>query len=229
MKFISALLAVLAINFLLLAGGVGWLYQQGRLDREKAMAIKDILFPPTAEDPASTQPVVDPTTQPVLQLEALLAQKAGRPAGEQVEFIQHTFDAQMAQLDRRHRELADLQRQVDLAQQQLARDRDNLTTQQDALQAEKELATRLAADKGFQDSLSLYTTMQGKQVKAIFMTLDDQTVVNYLRAMQPRTANRILKEFKTPEETQRVQRVLELMRQATPEAAAQLAGEAIKE
>jgi hypothetical protein len=61
--------------------------------------------------------------------------------------------------------------------------------------------------------------MPAKQVKTVFMTLDDETVRNYLRAMQPRQASKIIKEFKTPEETARVQRVMEQMRLAEPVAA----------
>jgi multidrug efflux pump subunit AcrA (membrane-fusion protein) len=131
-----------------------------------------------------------------------------------VQFLQHAFDAQVAQLDRRQRELNDLQRQVDLARQQLARDRQSLETQQQALNAREQEAARLAADKGFQDSLQLYLSMPSRQVKSIFMTLDDAAIRNYLQAMPPRTAARIIKEFKTPEELQRIQRVLEDIRLA---------------
>ena len=51
-------------------------------------------------------------------------------------------------------------------------------------------ATKLATDKGFQDALERYNVMPGKQVKQIFMTLDDQTVVNFLQAMEPRPDTR---------------------------------------
>ena len=88
---------------------------------DKLMAIKEIIYPATS--PATTQPVADATTQPSLRLEELVARQSGRTAGEQVEFIQHTFDAQMAQLDRREREVRDLERQVELAKQQMTRDR----------------------------------------------------------------------------------------------------------
>jgi hypothetical protein len=78
----------------------------------------------------------------------------------------------------------------------------------------------LADDKGFQDSLALYNTMPGKQVKTIFMSLDDATVQQYLQSMTPRSAGRIVKEFKTPEETARIERVLERMRQAEQDTSA---------
>jgi flagellar motility protein MotE (MotC chaperone) len=206
---------VLALNFLAVAGGVGYLVQDKRLDREKVLAIKEILFPPPAP---ATQPSTRPaaTTQPLLKLEELLAAQSGRGANEQVQFIQHTFDAQASQLDRRQRELADLKRQVDIAQAQLSKDRADYAKQRESLQAEQKKATELAQDKGFQDSLALYNTMPSKQAKTVFMGLSDETVVNYLQAMEPKTATKILKEFKAPAETERVQKLMEMMRRTQP-------------
>jgi len=211
-KLLNVIVLALAANFLVLAGGVGYLRYTDHLDREKVLAVKDILFPKPVEAAPTTQPA-DPTTQPMLKLETLLAQQSGRSASEQVEFIQHTFDAQMAQLDRRQRELADLQRQVDLAKQQIARDRGAVDEQRKTVESREQQAAKLATDKGFQDCLSLYRSMPGKQVKTIFLSLDDRTVGQYLQAMEPRAAARIVKEFKSPEETQFIQKVLERIRQ----------------
>src|SRR5438552_2854628 len=193
-KLFTVLMLILAMNFLAAAGGVSWLYQSKHLDRQKIIAIRDIVFPAAAKAPA-TQPAENgPATQPILRLEELLARANGRSAAEQVEFIQHAFDAQMAQLDRRQRELNDQQRQVDLAKQQMARDRVTLLADQQKLNDQQQQQTRLASDKGFQDSLLRYQAMPAKQARQIFMTLDDQTTMNYLQAMEPRTAARIIKE-----------------------------------
>jgi hypothetical protein len=218
-KLATVLMLVLALNFLAVAGGAGWLWKTSQLDRTKIAAIKQILFPPATQAAIQPTEVPDATTQPTLHLEQLLAKESGHSATEQVEFIQHTFDTQMAQMDRRERELADLKQQTDLAQQQLTRDRAAMDTQRQALEAAKQQQAALASDKGFQDSLLLYNTMASKQVKSIFMGLDDPTVMNYLRAMQPRTAAKVIKEFKTPDETTRIQQILERMRQSAPATA----------
>jgi hypothetical protein len=217
-RLIDVIALTLALNFLAIAGGVGWLWKTGKLDKEKVHAIREMIFPTTAP---ATQPVTvevasSATTRPMLKLEELLEKEAGRPATEQIAFMQTAFDAQMAQLDRRQRELVDLQRQVDLAQQQLTKDRAALEAEKKALAAREDETAKLQADKGFQDSLELYKTMMPKQVKEIFMKLDDAAVERYLTAMEPRTAGKIIKEFKTPAEIQRVQTVLEKIRQAQP-------------
>lgn len=228
-KLLNVIVLTLAMNFLILAGGVAWLHQTGRLDRAKVLAIRDVLFAEPSErieQPATTQPA-EPSSgmsQPILRLEELLAKTTGRSATEQVQFLQQTFDAQMTLLERRERELNDLQRQVELARRQLARDREQFEQDHAALAAREEQATRLAADEGFQTSLQLYSTLPPKQVKAIFMSLDDASVMNYLQAMEPRVAARIVKEFKTPDELARVQRVIEKLRR--PDAPVASAGDA---
>ncbi|HEY8666989.1 MAG TPA: hypothetical protein VIL86_10005 [Tepidisphaeraceae bacterium] len=214
-KILTVLVVTLALNFLLVAGGAGWLYSMGKLNRASVLAMKDVLFPPPQVALATTQPApVDATTQPSLQLERLLADASGRSALEQVELIQHTFDIRMAELDRREREIKALQAQVAFEQSQAHKNNDKLEQARAKLASEQQEATKLAGDKGFQDSLALYNTIPPRQVKTIFMSLDDQTVEHYLQAMQPRAAAKIIKEFKSADELQRIQRILEQMRQS---------------
>jgi hypothetical protein len=221
-KLFHVLTLLLAINFLAVAGGVGYLVQTKKLTQESIAKIKEVLFAEPEAVPMIQPAVVkaDPTTQPTLRLEELLAKKSGQTATEQVQFIQQTFDSQMAVLDRRQRELLDQKALVDKAKVQLAKDREDLERQRTELSDKQKEATRLAEDKGFQDSLALYNTLPGKQVKTIFMGLDDATIQQYLQAMEPRASARIVKEFKTPEELARIQRVLERIRtsQSPPEA-----------
>lgn len=218
-KIFNLVILTLALNFVALAGGVGWMIKSGKLDKAKALEVKKMLFEPPADAvKVDTAAKPDPTTQPSMRLDELLAKASGRSAIAQVEVIHQAFDAQVAQLDRRERELIDLQRQVDLAKQQLTIDRAKLTKDQQSLAASQQEQTKLASDKGFQDSLALYTTMQAAQVKKIFMTLDDDTVQRYLQAMEPKPATKIIKEFKTPDELIRIQKILEKMRLATPTA-----------
>src|SRR2546421_7784566 len=102
-KLWNVFVRTLAINFVAVAGGVAYLYQDGRLDRQRVDAIKKVLYPPPAAVVAATQPAQPARAEPVLQLGELLAQKSGLSTAEQLEFIQQTFDARMAEMDRRQR------------------------------------------------------------------------------------------------------------------------------
>jgi Mg/Co/Ni transporter MgtE len=70
------------------------------------------------------------------------------------------------------------------------------------------------SDTGFQEALALYQAMPARQVKTLFMTLDEDVVTRFLHAMQPRTATKIIKEFKAPDEHDRIQKILEKLRQS---------------
>ena len=128
--------------------------------------------------------------------------------------MQRTFDAQSALIDARVTELEKQRATLNAAQAQLTRDRERLAADQKRLENREQEQAKLASDKGFQETLELYTTMPPRQVKTIFMTLDDSTAVRYLRSMEPRAAGKILKEFKAPDETARATRILEAMRQS---------------
>lgn len=207
----------LAMNFLVVAGGVCWLWQTGRLDREKVAAIRQIVLAPATQP--TTQPVgPPPASRPVDRHEALLVRHAGLPAAEQLEFIRRSFAVQMAEIDRRQQELGHREQQLVLEKQALVRDRTAVEEQRSRLEAQTQQATRLASDKGFQESLALYQSLPAKQVKTLFMGLEDAVVVRYLQAMEPRTAARITKEFKTPDELERLKTLIERMRQQTADA-----------
>jgi len=216
-KFLNVLSLTLAINFLVVAGFVAFLYRDGRLDRARITAIKEILYPPPPPEVPATQPVTDQLAEPTMKLEELLARTAGRPAAEQLDYIRKSFDSQMAQLDRAHRELLGLNQQVEQARAKLNEERKALDEKEKKLADREQQAQRLASDQGFQDSLSLYQTLPAKQVKTIFMGLEDATVIQYLQAMESRAAAKITREFKTTEESERLKRLLERMRQ--PQAA----------
>jgi exonuclease VII small subunit len=212
-KLLTVFAWTLALNFLALIGGIAVLYRAGTLNRDKVQQIKELVFAPATQPTEQKAEPRDPTTQPTLKLEEMLAKVSGRSASEQVEFMQRTFDAQMAVLDRRFQELQSQRKTVEDARTQLDRERQTLGAGQQKLAAAQQQQNKLAEDKGFQDTLALYSSMPAKQVKSIFMGLNDDTMIQYLRAMEPRMATKITKEFKTPEEVTRIGTVMEKMRQ----------------
>lgn len=219
-KLLGLIAGILALNFLAVAGGVGYLFKTGHLDKSRLTAIKAILFPPPPPD-VTVANSAEAATQPSMALEELLKKAAGRSAEEQVDFIQKSFDSRIAELDLRQRQLNDQQRQIDFGRQRLIADRTALEAEKKQLKAAEDQAALQAGDQGFQDSLQLYSNMPSKQVKTIFMSLSDETMMRYLEAMPAKSAAKIIKEFKTPDETDRIQKVLERMRQRESAAASQ--------
>jgi hypothetical protein len=212
-KLLNVVAGVLALNFIALAFGVGWLYRAGRLGPERVKAIKEVLFPPEMAAVPATQPAMAATTQPSVKLDELLAQYAGKPPAEQLRYIRESFDSQMAKLEHEERVLHDLQTRVTQEREALTNARLALEDEKKKLAQREQQATRAAADKGFQDSLALYEGLPPKQVKSIFMGLDDKTVISYLEAMDPSKSAKIIKEFKAADEVERSRKIIEKMRQ----------------
>jgi hypothetical protein len=212
-KLLSVFAWTLALNFLAGIGGIVWLYKSGKLDREKVQQIKELVFAPATQPTEIKPETPDASTQPTLRLEEMMAKVSGRSASEQVEFIQRTFDSQMALLDRRFQDLQNQRHTLEQAQQRADKAREDLLAEQKKLADAQQAQEKLLTDQGFQDTLNLYTTMPAKQVKTVFMTLSDDTMIQYLRAMEPRVATKIFKEFKSPDEMARVAKVMEKMRQ----------------
>jgi flagellar motility protein MotE (MotC chaperone) len=216
-KLISLVSAVLAINFLVAAGGVGYLVYAGKVDKDKVQQIRELIM--ASEENATTQPTTQaaqelPPPTPMMRLDELLARASGRPATEKIATVQTAFDAQMAVLERRSREVEDQRKQLAQAKADFEAQRKALLEETDVLRKQQEAQAKLAEDKGFQDTLALYNSMPPKKTKDIFMTLEEDVVVRYLQSMEPRIASGILKEFKTPDETSRAQAILEKMRLA---------------
>jgi hypothetical protein len=215
-KLLTVIAITLALNFLAAVGGVAYLYNTGKLDRPKIEQIKELVFAPATQPAPPKSDARDPATQPTLKLEEMMAKVSGRSASDQLEFIQRSFDSQSALLDRRFQDLQNQRRTIDEAKRQLDRDREQFLAERKQLATAKEEQDKLQTDKGFQDTLNLYNSMPAKQVKTVFMTMSDETMIQYLRAMEPRTATKIMKEFKSNEENDRISKVMEKMRQPQP-------------
>ena len=216
-KLLTVIAFTLALNFLALVGVVAYMYSNGTLNREKIALVKAVFAPASAPTTATTtQATADPTTQPLFKLEELLAKVSGRSAGEQVEFMQRTFDVKMAELDHRVQEMQALQAQIDNSRAALVKDQTKLKADQLAVATREKSLTKQLDDKGFNDTMAMIEALPSKQIKDLFSGMDDATAVRYLRAMEPDKAAKILKEFKTPAESLRVRKLMDIIR--TPHA-----------
>src|SRR5436190_16860779 len=132
-KLLTLISATLALNFLAAAIGIFYLYNSGKLNRDKVQQIKQIVFAPATQPVEEQDDSRNPTTQPTLKLEEMLAKVSGRSASEQVEFIQSTFNSHMAILDRRFQDLQNQRRTLEEAKRQADKERDQLRSDQKKL------------------------------------------------------------------------------------------------
>ena len=220
-KLLSLVAVVLALNFVAMAIAGVMVAQRAGLDRQKIGQIREILFPPEVsatkevQEPAETS---EPT--PMEQLIALLDAQTGKPTEQRVQDIQHTFDQRTVDLARMRRELSDLRNQIEIASRRLLDERQAFMTERDVWQDAVDSARRLAQEEGFADALALYTQLPSKQTKDLFLQLDEETVLRYLRAMDVTAAAKVLREFKSEPETTKAAAILELMRQGNIAATA---------
>ncbi|MEM6313303.1 MAG: hypothetical protein AAF743_04415 [Planctomycetota bacterium] len=213
-RFLTAVVFIMALNFVAAVGAAAYFWTSADMDGDKFTAIQEIMYPaeePTTGELETVEDDLPPTS--LEQLESLLAVDTTLSAVDRVDAIEEAFTARVEALDRRRRELRDLKAQLRIAQENLLIDRTKVEEMAALLETQTTEAQRLAEDAGFRDTLKLYEGMKAKQVKNVFLDLDDETVVQYLTAMNPRAANKILGEFKTPGEVVRVRQLMELMRQ----------------
>ena len=206
---------VLALNFLALVAVAGWAWGRYELSGEKLQAAMEVIEP--HESPEAVVLEEAPEEPSALEhLESILGVDHGADAHESPEAVAEALAGQFDELDRRYRELHDLRTQLTLATTAVVEDRRAVTASAEQLQERADEAQTLAEDEGFKQTLALYSGLPPKQVKDLFLTLDQPTVVRYLSAMNGRKANKILKEFKRPDEQTFIRAVLEEMRTPDP-------------
>ncbi|MEM1011349.1 MAG: hypothetical protein AAGI46_03905 [Planctomycetota bacterium] len=216
-RLVLALVVTLAINFIGLAIAAGLIAQKSGLDKDKIADVKEVLFPPPpepVEDEAEEEPA-EPT--PMEALLAMLDSQSGKPADARVVNYEHELDARSALLDRQQRQLADRLRQLDSASRQHAAARQTHASEVATWQGKRDEAEARLSDEGFLATLALYESLPAPQAKKVIAGLEDEIALAFLRAMEPRTASKILREFENDEDTQQLRRLLEGMRQGVAE------------
>ncbi len=211
-KLTLALVVTLAINFVGLIVAAGMVAQKSGLNGDKIEELKAVLFPPPAEPELEEEVEPDEPT-PMEELLAMLDAQSGKPAADRVASFEHELDARNARLARQKRELADRMRLLDTASNQLATDRDQLAEQVTDWEERRTTAEARLTDEGFLTTLRLYESLPAAQAKKVIAGLDEEIALAFLKAMEPRTAGKILREFDGDDETEQLRRLLEGMRQ----------------
>ena len=216
----AAIVAVIMINLLALAAGVGWLWSSGRLNQERINRVADIFSITIEQEQQQLDEVAQQVEEERQRIEDAkrLEKAAEGPVTLQDRLAddQQTNELAMHRLERLQRETEDLRQQIERAKGLIARQKAELETKRVDFEQYIEEKTRTMRDQHFIQTVQMYEQLKPKQAKQMFQQLmvDGQTdkVVDYLAAMQLRKASKILGEFKESNEVAQAKSLLELLR-----------------
>jgi len=225
MRLIWHTVAALAvIHLLLVVGLLAYLWGTGRLDRQRigeAMA----LVSQTAEQRAAE--AAAEAEKRAKEEEKTRSQ--GPSVAERMAKGRWDEERQSLRLERLRDELKKLEETRQRAERNLERQRQALEAQRQAFERRIRLVNAESGDEGFKKAVELYETLPAKQVKQQFLQMLDQDpqqenldqIVGYLKAMQPRKAAAVLREFEGDAE---IAWAVKLMERLRGEAAGPVAG-----
>lgn len=202
------------VNLLALLILAGWLWQSGRLDVDRARAVRDVLAPTIAEEEAAAVK----QEMAVLEAagEAAAADRAQNPPlpgavhaalRTQLRGVEHEVSRR---LDEERRRLA---AELDAREAALSLREDAVAARERALDTTQGEQIAIDAQAQFQKVVEQYELAAPKVAKEWVLTLvangETDTIVRYLDAMDARAARKILNEFKREDEARLAADLLE--------------------
>ena len=225
-KMSSFVTMLLVMNLLAVAGLAGYLVSTGRLDKQKAGAVVDMLrhkgtpekfreklFDIMEPAPATTSA---PATQSFVSTNA-----DGEPASvlaasatDRLEMSRQAIEQERMKLENEAQDLRNRQELLIKMQREVDARLKKVVDEKAAYQKQVEADAAKAKDESFQKTLALYDELKPKQIKEIFLGMPVDSVAAYLQAMDPSRAGKIIAEFKAPAEKTFLTGVLDKIRGA---------------
>ncbi|QQE11192.1 hypothetical protein JD969_17095 [Planctomycetota bacterium] len=211
---------VLAINMLVVLGGLGFLYGTDRLDRDRLDQTID-MFRLTITEQAdleaeqlATAEQADAELEQVMRLQQ--AENGSKSFSDYLDESQSATEIAMARYARLNREIKDLERRMAANKLVIEQEKNKLKEDRDALEADRRKYAEGNKDADFDRMIEMFEQLKPKQSKEIMQRMLSENklndVVDYLNAMSSRKSASIIKEFKTPEEIVQAKAILERIR-----------------
>lgn len=200
-------------------GFIGWLYQSGRLNGERAGRVRDMFSQTIAQEEAARKLAAE-TELKVDEQNRRLAHELNRgddkSTQEKLKGDAQSINVRQAELDRREKEIESLRVNAMLARQSLEKRKQEVDAAQKAFEEKLAAARKQQNDEGFLKAVALYEGLPAEQTKKLFLELIKQggtnQVVEYLAAMKPRKATSVLEEFQTGAEVTQAAELTEKLR-----------------
>jgi delta 1-pyrroline-5-carboxylate dehydrogenase len=218
--FWNALAIVLLINALAMLAAAAYLRADGRLSTQRLRDATAIFALSIEQQEQREQAAAQ---QAALEAEQALRQHHLQRVAEgpvstrdQIERDLQAEEIALLQVQRMREEIRALQRQLEIARQAVARQKDEHDAQRAAWEQSIAEELQRREDEDFQTAVALYQRLKPAHAKDMFLQLiaagrSDQ-VVQYLAAMQQRKAAAILREFKGLDEIPVATELLEQLR-----------------
>ncbi|MBT8485262.1 MAG: hypothetical protein HKO59_17615 [Phycisphaerales bacterium] len=222
MKSFWNLVSFLAVvNMLALIGFGGWLWQSGRLDRGRLLAIKELLAPTLAE--AEVRAEADAEAMRQAEAETLRGWEATNPPMASETQLRSIALVQNQETQAARR-LADQSEQLFAQLEERARvlkeQEEAFASRQAAWEDARAEAQNQRVQEQFQKTVKLYESIPSKQAKQLLTTLVDgggmDQAVAYVNAMNTRAAAKVIRELKSDEESKLATELLEMIRTYDP-------------
>lgn len=212
------------VNFLALLLVVGWLWQSGRLTRERAVDIRAMLSTTAAQ--ANNEAGRLASEAEARRLADLQEEMRKHPPADsatqamQIALVHQQREESLRRLDDERRMLA---AQLQDATTRMEAGANALLQQQDAMKGDSAADNQRKIDEQFLRAVKQLEQVPAKQAKKMIETMVaensiDQAVA-YLDSMNPRSAAKVLREFKTDPEIVLATELLERLRMRGVEAA----------
>jgi flagellar motility protein MotE (MotC chaperone) len=201
MKSLWTVVSVLALaNLLMLGGFVGWLASTGRLNRDRADAVR-ALFVKTVQEEAAVKAEADAAAGEKAKADAAAA-KLAQPPVAAAERIRETQDAAELSGQSRHRlesDIRSLQTFLVRENERLQAWEKELQAKQAAFETEQKRVRETSGSDQFKKAMATLAGVKPKEAQSILAELLAQNkhdeVISYLDAMEERTRSKVLAEF----------------------------------
>ncbi len=213
------------VNFLVLLMFVGWLYQSGRLNRDRIEEIRELLAPTVAEArEAETDAAAVAASEERARIEQIREANPFPPSGEHVHFIERVRQQERDRMRRAETEMAALRSQLIQARRGLTEERAAFEAERDSWRLAQNADVDEASVRQFARVVGLLEQISPRQAKDMLVGLmrDDRTneAVEYLNAMKPFNASEVVRSFKTDEQTLATELLQRMKALGGPDAAA---------
>lgn len=213
-------LGLLLFNLLGAVGFVGWMYMDGRINKDRLQQMVDtftLTIEEELEQDAENLRLTEESEQARDQI-ARMKSVAGGPTTlrERLDREQQADETVLQKIELFNAQNKALREEMTRFKANHAQRVAQLDKEREAFEQWVQQQAEQTRDDNFQQVVGLYETQPAKQTKQAFQTLMQQgqthQVVEYLAAMSSRKAGKVLSQFKTPGEVAQAADLLEKLR-----------------